>query len=215
MEQVALILISVIPAILAVTVHEIAHGWTALQLGDYTAAQAGRLSLNPLKHIDPVGTILVPAVLYVLSEWFLGVGVPFGWAKPVPVQWSNLNPERPGIAIVAAAGPSSNLLMMAAWTLLAMVLRHTPLDVPVLISVCRIGIIVNGIIMTINLIPIPPLDGSRIVTALLPPRMAVFYNRFEMHGLVVIVLLVVAAVYLGIVDSFVGSALRGLSALGI
>lgn len=209
MEQVVLILILAIPAVLAVTVHEIAHGWVALQLGDTTAADRGRLSLNPLKHVDPIGTLLVPAMLYFAGEFFFETKIFFGWAKPVPVQWSRLNPIRPGIAMVAAAGPGANLLMLASWALLALVVRHTPLESGVLIYMCQAGIIFNAAIMIINLIPIPPLDGSRIVTAFLPPRLAARYNRIEMFGLALVVLLLVS----GGLQRIVGPVLRGIAGL--
>lgn len=215
MEQVLLIVVLAVPAVLAVTVHEIAHGWVALQLGDTTAADQGRLSLNPLRHVDPVGTILVPAALYMLSEFVFGTRFFFGWAKPVPVQWRNLTPTRPGIAMVAIAGPGSNLLMLACWAFLALVLRHTSLDSGVLIYMCEAGIIFNAAIMLINLIPIPPLDGSRVVTAVLPPRLASGYNRLEAWGLAIVALLLVS----GLLQRVIGPMLRGISqfmdALGI
>ena len=142
-----------IPAVLAVTVHEIAHGWVALQLGDTTAADAGRLSLNPLRHIDPIGTVLVPATLYLLGELLFGTRLFFGWARPVPVRWNRLFPVRAGIAAVAFAGPAANLLMLAGWTLAALVFKHLGLAGPALIYMCEAGIIFNAAIMIINLIP--------------------------------------------------------------
>lgn len=215
METFLQVLLLIIPAVLAVTVHEIAHGWVALRLGDTTAKDRGRLSLNPLRHIDPVGTLLVPATLYLLGELVFGTKLFFGWAKPVPVQWNRLQPLRPGIAMVAAAGPGANLLMLGAWLLLALVVRHTPLQSPALIYMCQAGIMFNAAIMIINLIPIPPLDGSRIVTAMLPARWAVRYNRLEMIGLG----LVAALIFSGVLQHVIGPPLRGLanilSALGL
>jgi Zn-dependent protease len=198
-----------IPAILAVTVHEIAHGWAALQLGDTTAAEAGRLSLNPLRHVDPVGTVLVPFALYVLGEWLFGTRLFFGWAKPVPVRWSRLHPRRPGIALVAFAGPAANLLMLAGWLLFALVLKHLGVAHGALIYLCQAGIIFNAAIMMINLVPIPPLDGSRIVTALLPAAWAVRYNRLEAFGLLLILLMLAS----GLLQKVLGPALDGVAAL--
>ena len=215
MDQFVFVLVLAIPAVLAVTVHEIAHGWVALQLGDTTAAEHGRLSLNPLKHVDPIGTILVPASLYLLGEFVLETKFFFGWAKPVPVSWRNLQPVRPGIAMVAAAGPGANLLMLALWTLLALIIRHTPLESTVLIYMCEAGIIFNAAIMVINLIPIPPLDGSRIVTAFLPARLAVSYNRFEMLGLALVVLLLVTGVLQRVIGPLLLGVTRIFNALGI
>jgi Zn-dependent protease len=215
MEQIVIIFILVIPAVLAVTVHEIAHGWVALQLGDTTAAERGRLSLNPLKHVDPVGTLLVPAALYLVGEFIFESKFFFGWAKPVPVQWSRLNPVRPGIAMVAVAGPGANLLMLASWALLALVLRHTPLASGVLIYMCEAGIIFNAAIMIINLIPIPPLDGSRIVTALLPPKLAARYNRIELFGLAIVVLLLMSGLLQRVLQPVLAGIVGLLDALGI
>ena len=215
MEQLIYILILAIPAVLAVTVHEIAHGWVALQLGDTTAADQGRLSLNPLKHVDLIGTILVPASLYLLGELVFESKFFFGWAKPVPVYWKNLQPVRAGIAMVAAAGPGANLLMLASWTLLALVIRHTPLESTFLIYMCQAGIIFNAAIMVINLIPIPPLDGSRIVTAFLPARLAVSYNRIEMFGLALVVLLLVTGVLQRVIGPLLLTLARLFDALGI
>jgi len=197
-----------IPAVLAVTVHEIAHGWVALQLGDTTAADAGRLSLNPLRHIDPIGTVLVPATLYLLGELLFGTRLFFGWARPVPVRWNRLFPVRAGIAAVAFAGPAANLLMLAGWTLAALVFKHLGLAGPALIYMCEAGIIFNAAIMIINLIPIPPLDGSRIVTASLPATWARHYNRLEGYGLLIILALLAT----GALQRIIGPALGQLGA---
>ena len=186
------IIVWAIPVVFAITVHEVAHGWVANYLGDPTAKSLGRLTLNPIKHIDPIGTVALPLILVYLG------GFIFGWAKPVPVTWQNLRSPRRDMAIVAAAGPVANLIMMILWAVLAKVLLtidQTP--GPLLQSVlvmCSIGIIINIILMVLNLLPLLPLDGGRVVTSLLPPRLAVLYSRLEPIGLIVILVLLVTGV---------------------
>ncbi len=209
MNEIANVVLLLIPAVLAVTVHEIAHGWVALQMGDTTAAEAGRLSLNPLRHVDPVGTLLVPATLYLMSKFVFGSPLFFGWARPVPVRWNRLQPVRPGIALVALAGPGANLLMLGGWTVLGLVLAHSAGAPAALIYMCEAGIIFNAAIMIINLIPVPPLDGSRIVTAVLPAPWAARYNRLEMYGLLIIVALLAT----GLLQQIVGPLLVGIAEL--
>ncbi len=209
MSEFAFLPFLLIPAVLAVTMHEVAHGWVALQLGDTTAADAGRLSFNPLRHVDPIGTVLVPIALYVIGELVFGSRFFFGWARPVPVRWNHLSPVRPGIAAVAVAGPGANLLMLGAWAVLGLVLEHTAVEIPALIYMCKVGIMFNAAIMIINLIPIPPLDGSRIVTAMLPARWALGYNRLESFGLLIIVALLVS----GALQQIVGPVLSGVVGL--
>ncbi|MBI2801911.1 MAG: site-2 protease family protein [Gammaproteobacteria bacterium] len=187
------ILIFAPPAILAITLHEVAHGWAANQLGDPTAARLGRLSLNPFKHIDLLGSVVIPAAVYLASGSF------FGWAKPVPVDWRNLKHMPRDIALVAAAGPASNLLMLAAW---AVVLRLVG-DSSLLGLMSWTGVFFNATIMLLNLIPIPPLDGSRIVTSLLPPRLAIAYNKVEPFGLVILAALLMG----GLVGAVLSPAL--------
>lgn len=170
------ILVFAIPAIFAITVHEVAHGWVANRLGDPTAARAGRLSLNPFRHVDPVGTVLVPAVVYLTSGAF------FGWARPVPVDWRRLRHPRRDMALVAVAGPLSNLLMLVAWILV--LLNADPQGLWARMS--WTGVSFNATIMVLNLLPVPPLDGSRIVTSLLPAGAAVSYNRIEPFGLLIL-----------------------------
>lgn len=188
-----------IPAVLAVTVHEVAHGWVANKLGDATAAQMGRLSLNPLRHVDPIGTVVVPALVYLSSGFF------FGWAKPVPVNWQNLRHFRRDVALVAVAGPFSNLLMLLGWFLVLLSFGEYPL----LALMSWTGIGFNATIMLLNLLPVPPLDGSRIVTALLPPRLAVRYNKIEPFGLVILLVLMVT----GVVGSILLPGLSGIEQL--
>jgi len=181
------------PILLAITLHEIAHGWAALWLGDATARSQGRLSLNPLKHVDPVGTVLVPALLYLLG------GVILGWARPVPVNYRRLRQPRRDMALVAAAGPAANLLMALCWTLLmglallAWSLGQRWLGVPLLLM-ANVGILVNVVLAILNLLPVPPLDGSRILASLLPPRGAMALARVEPYGLLIVLLLLATGV---------------------
>ncbi len=190
LDLLSTLFVFVIPVIFAVTVHEIAHGWVASQLGDQTAKSMGRLTLNPIKHIDPVGTVLVPAVMYFTS------GLIFGWAKPVPVNWQNLG--RPGrdMAIVAIAGPAANLLMLLMWAMTAKVITLLGSDSSQLaqlsLMMCGIGITINTILMLLNLFPLLPLDGGRIATALLPRNLAVSFSKLEPYGLIILVGLLVS-----------------------
>jgi Zn-dependent protease len=180
------IIVWVLPVLLAITLHEVAHGWVARYLGDSTAAKLGRLSLNPIKHIDPIGTVLVPAIMILLPGNFL-----FGWAKPVPVDVNKLGSPKIDMAIVAVAGPLSNLVMAILWALLIKLnisdnvnpnsLEHT------LVLMGLAGIIINLILMVLNLIPLPPLDGGRVVAGLLPDKLSVKYARIERYGLFIIV----------------------------
>ena len=186
------IIVWAIPVVFAITVHEVAHGWVANYLGDPTAKSLGRVTLNPIKHIDPIGTVALPLILVYLG------GFIFGWAKPVPVTWQNLRSPRRDMAIVAAAGPVANLIMMILWAVLAKVLLtidQTPGPLLQFVLVmCSIGIIINIILMVLNLLPLLPLDGGRVVTSLLPPRLAVLYSRLEPFGLIVILVLLVTGV---------------------
>lgn len=173
------IVVWVLPVVFAITVHEVAHGWVARQYGDKTAWMLGRLTLNPLRHIDPVGTILLPGLL-LLS----GTGFIFGWAKPVPVNPDNLKNPKRDMALVAMAGPAANLLMALGWALLVRfaIQLDTPFASLPMIYMGIAGISINLVLAIINLLPIPPLDGSRILTGILPDRLAWQYNRFEPYG---------------------------------
>ncbi len=180
----------VLPVLLAITVHETAHGWVARRLGDTTAQMLGRLSLNPLRHIDPVGTILVPAVMLLLPGGFV-----FGWARPVPVNSRNLRHPKTDMAWVAAAGPFSNLLMAVAWALLAQlgVWLGGWAGLP-LIFMAVAGIFINTILMVLNLLPLPPLDGGRVLVGLLPDSLAYPYARIEPYGIWILIGLLVSGV---------------------
>ncbi len=192
----------IIPVIFAVTVHEVAHGWVASQCGDSTAKSLGRLTLNPVKHIDPVGTILVPAVMFFAS------GFVFGWAKPVPVNWRNLGHPRRDMALVAIAGPAANLLMLLLWAVLAKAIALFGSDVNYFIQLiyimCGIGITINIVLMILNLFPLLPLDGGRILTAMLPRNLASIFSRMEPYGLVILVLLLVSGILWKILVPIIG-----------
>ncbi|MDQ3584018.1 MAG: site-2 protease family protein [Pseudomonadota bacterium] len=170
------------PVLLAVTLHEVAHGWVARELGDDTAEALGRLSFNPLKHVDPVGTVLVPGLLYVLA------GIVFGWAKPVPVNWDKLRNPRRDMALVAVAGPLANVVMLLAWAAVAKFGLSYGQDYFVTTGLA--GIMINAVLIALNLLPVPPLDGSRVVSALLPHDLALQYGRIEPYGLIILLVLI-------------------------
>ena len=186
------VIVWVIPVLFAITVHEVAHGWVASRLGDQTAKSMGRLTLNPIKHIDPIGTVVLPVLLFYLG------GFIFGWAKPVPVNWQNLGHPRRDMALVAAAGPCANLVMLVMWALLAKILlllaQHPIWLIELIVSMCTIGIIINIVLMVLNLFPLLPLDGGRILTALLPVRLAAIYSRLEPLGLLLLVLMIASGI---------------------
>ena len=188
MQRVA---IWVIPVLFAITVHEVAHGWVAKRLGDPTAMMLGRLTLNPLKHIDPIGTILVPGLMILFNTGFV-----FGWAKPVPVTWENLRRPKRDMALVAAAGPMTNLLMALGWAMLiklALVVTVLPESAALFLIYMGIaGIFINTILMVLNLLPIPPLDGGRVLTGILPGPAAWKVSRVEPYGLLIVVLLLMS-----------------------
>ena len=186
------IAIFALPVILAITLHEAAHGYVARHFGDMTAFAQGRVSLNPLRHIDIVGTVVVPLLILLFSG---GVFL-FGWAKPVPVNYSALRSPKQHMAWVAAAGPAANLAMSLAWAMLlklALVLPPNFFTVP-MAAMARAGILVNLVFMFLNLLPILPLDGGRIVTSLLPGRASWQYAKLEPWGLPILLLLLVTHV---------------------
>ena len=184
-----------LPVLLAVTLHEVAHGYAARALGDPTAQQAGRLSLNPLRHVDPVGTLLVPGILLAIG------GFLFGWARPVPVNAARLHQGRRSMAWVALAGPLANLVMALGWAVLLKLLLLTGSESGMAIGMrymALAGIGINIILMVLNLLPLPPLDGSRVLGGFVPPRQAAWLDRVEPYGLIILLGLLVTGI-LGVI----------------
>ncbi len=194
------IAIYALPVILAITMHEAAHGYVARHFGDFTAFNAGRISLNPARHIDPVGTILVPVALLIVSKLTMGAGFLFGWAKPVPVNFSNLRHPKQDMLWVAAAGPGANLLMALFWALLIKLMMVLPINefTRPMILMGIAGIEINVILMVLNLLPLPPLDGGRMAMSVLPHRIAYPFSRIEPYGFVILLALLVSGV-LGVI----------------
>ena len=163
----------------AITLHEAAHGWAASKLGDHTARMMGRVTLDPTKHIDPIGTIAIPLVLLLSSSGFI-----FGWAKPVPINFNALRNGKNGMIWVALAGPVANIVMAICWLFVMIIAIN--MNIAALIEMGRVGILVNCVLAVFNLLPIPPLDGSRVISALLPNRLAYQYNQLEQYGLYIL-----------------------------
>ena len=191
-----------IPVIFAITLHEAAHGYIARLFGDPTAYQAGRISLNPARHIDPVGTLLVPVAILLASKLLGSPGMLFGWAKPVPVDFGRLRKPKQDMFWVAAAGPAANLVMALGWAMVLKLVEATPenlYSLP-LARMADVGIDINLVLMALNLLPIPPLDGGRITVSLLPHRLAWKYSRLEPWGFPILLLLL----FTGILGSVLG-----------
>jgi Zn-dependent protease len=197
-QLVQTVAIYALPVLFAITLHEAAHGYVARHFGDMTAHAQGRISLNPVRHIDLVGTILVPVLILTASKLAGGAGYLFGWAKPVPVNYSALRRPKQNMLWVAGAGPAANLAMALAWALLLKgsdLLPTNAFTVPLrLMSVA--GIEVNVVLMLLNLLPILPLDGGRILASLLPHRVSWQYARLEPWGFPILLLLLFTG-YLG------------------
>ena len=208
MEELTLVqrlAVLVLPVILAITVHEAAHGYVADRLGDRTARMLGRITLNPLRHIDPIGTVLLPLGMYALT------GFMFGWAKPVPVNPRNLGNPRRDMAIVAVAGPLSNLAMAVLWSIAILVGGwllpvSTWVGAP-LVFMGAAGVLINVILLVLNMIPLPPLDGGRVLVGLLPAKLARVVSQVEPYGLFILIALLVTGVLGRIVLPFVIGAI--------
>ncbi|HNB01276.1 MAG TPA: site-2 protease family protein [Nitrosomonas sp.] len=200
------IAIYALPVIFAITFHEAAHGYIAKHFGDLTAYQAGRISLNPIKHIDPMGTIIVPLTLFIIGKLTMGTGFLFGWAKPVPVNFGQLHHPKRDMLWVAAAGPIANLFMACCW---AVVLKLGALSFPdnfyakPMILMGKAGIDINLILMVLNLLPLPPLDGGRMAISLLPNRLAYMFSRIEPYGFMILLFLLITGILGAIVWPFI------------
>ena len=206
-HTIRLIALYAIPGIFAITLHEAAHGYAARHFGDLTADQAGRITLNPIRHIDLMGTIVIPVLILIASQGKYA----FGWAKPVPVNFSRLRNPKRDMLWVAAAGPGANLLMAILWAFVIKAMQGVPLNYftePVLLM-ARGGIIINAVLMVLNLFPLPPLDGGRIAVSLLPHRLAYGFARIEPYGMIILLVLmflgVLGIVMMPIVNAFIAT----------
>ncbi len=190
------IAIYALPVIFAITLHEAAHGYVARHFGDPTAEMAGRISLNPVRHIDPVGTILVPLTMFLASKLMMGGGLLFGWARPVPVNFSQLRQPKQNMLWVAAAGPGANLLMALFWAAILKLGMGIPENIyakPMMLMGIA-GIEINVVLMVLNLLPLPPLDGGRIAVSLLPNKLAWKFAQIEPYGFAILLVLLISGV---------------------
>lgn len=207
MDRMQLLAVAALPLIFAITLHEVAHGWVARLRGDRTAEMLGRLSLNPVRHIDPVGTLLVPGVMLLMT------GFIFGWAKPVPVTVENLKGRRRDMALVGVAGPAANLVMATLWALVMLVAQWVygtaPGAAQFLFFMGVAGVLLNTILAVLNLLPIPPLDGGRVVSALLPGPLSWKYDRIEPFG----VWIVLGLLLLGLLGRILWPAISWITGL--
>jgi Zn-dependent protease len=205
LHLVQIIAVYALPVVLAITLHEAAHGYVAKCLGDLTAYAEGRVSLNPLRHIDPVGTVALPLFLLIVSKLF-GGGILFGWAKPVPVNFANLRHPKRDMLWVAAAGPGANLLMALGWAAVmkaGLMAQGSAYALPMALMGAA-GVFVNVILMVLNLLPLPPLDGGRILVSLLPPRAGWAVSRLEPYGIVILLALLVTGMLGAILWPMIG-----------
>jgi len=197
------IAIYALPVIFAITVHEAAHGFAARFFGDMTADRAGRITLNPLKHIDPIGTILLPALTLLVG------GILFGWAKPVPVDFSRLRNPKRDMLWVAAAGPASNFVMALFWALMIKLSVSSPnIYSEPMALMGQAGVMINVVLMVLNLLPLPPLDGGRIAVSLLPNHMAYKYAQVERFGLIILIGLLATGILGRIMDPFIDGVIQ-------
>lgn len=195
-----------LPVVFAITVHEAAHGYAARHFGDMTAYVQGRISLNPLRHIDPIGTILVPLLLY----WSTQGHFLFGWAKPVPVNFSRLRNPKKDMLWVAAAGPGSNLAMAIFWVFVLKFSTGLPASMTLPLSLMgQAGVMVNVVLMVLNLLPLPPLDGGRIAVSLLPHRLAYHFAAVERYGFAILLVLM----FSGILGRILGPVIEAVIGL--
>lgn len=190
------IAIYALPVILAITLHEAAHGYAAKHFGDNTAELEGRISLNPMRHVDPMGTVVVPLTMFIVSKLTLGAGFLFGWAKPVPVDFEKLNRPKRDMLWVAVAGPAANLFMALCWALvikLGLAIPESSFAKPMILMGIA-GIKINILLMVLNLLPLPPLDGGRMMVSILPRRLAYYFSLIEPYGFMVLVVLLFSGV---------------------
>mgnify|MGYP002737699452 CR=1 FL=1 len=193
-----------LPLIFAITVHEAAHGFAARYFGDMTADRAGRITLNPVKHIDPIGTLLLPAFFLLMHT-----GIIFGWAKPVPVDFSRLRHPKRDMLWVAAAGPASNFVMALFWAAMIKLSVTAPSIYSEPLGLMgQAGVMINVVLMVLNLLPLPPLDGGRIAVSLLPNRLAYQYAQIERYGFIILIALLATGVLAFIMEPFIYGLIR-------
>jgi len=192
-----------LPVIFAITVHEAAHGFAARYFGDSTAERAGRITLNPLKHIDPIGTILLPALTLLVG------GIFFGWAKPVPVDFSRLRHPKRDMLWVAAAGPASNFVMALFWASMIKLAVTVPSIYSEPLSLMgQAGVMINVVLMVLNLLPLPPLDGGRIAVSLLPNHLAYKYAQIERYGFIILLVLLATGILATVMEPFINALIN-------
>ncbi len=207
-----LVVAGAIPVLFAITLHEVAHGWVANKLGDSTAKMLGRLTINPLKHIDPVGTVALPLGMLLVSMLTMGQPFAFGWAKPIPVNTRNLHNPRRDMAIVAVAGPLSNFFMALFWVLMMPVFMAVIPDDNIadgFVTMAQIGLVFNLVLLVLNLLPIPPLDGGRVLAGLVPRNIADVLDKIEPYGFPILLVLL----FLGVLDRIIGPVIGTLHSL--
>ncbi len=211
------LVVMVLPLVFAVTVHEAAHGWAADKLGDDTARSLGRITLNPIPHIDLVGTLLLPFSLYALSMIFGGAGFLFGYAKPLPVNVNRLHRPKRDMALVALAGPGANLLMALIWAglfALGQALVHSmPMAAQFLLYTAAFGVLINAVLLVINLLPLLPLDGGRVVTSILPLNLSREYAKLEPWGLMILLVLLFSGILMPLIWPIIHGMQRALLGL--